>query len=952
MRLRSKLLTAFLGVAALVALVSAIAFHQQVSDAQLAATTEALRVAEVVAEAITFDASGPTSPLWDNRRALQEYVSAIHADQQRDIVIMDLRRTTLADAVKSEVGESFPDPDGLVTQTLTDGRPRTFIETVGLEPIRQLIVPLRSSDRRIVGGVVLEYSPLYDEMLRPTGRAMKVLTVGSISCFLAAILVAFLISARISGPIEQLRQAVVRFGTGVNFRLPALPADEIGELGTTFEKIAQQQRQAEEQLKSYTGRLEVEMRKSEEASRAKSSFLANMSHEIRTPMNGVIGMLDLLHREEMGSEARSMLETARNSADALLTLINDVLDFSKIDAGKLMLEKIDVELRPMAEEVATLFANQAQAKGVEVSCAVHNDVPVVLGGDPTRLRQIMVNLVGNAVKFTERGEVLIGIQVRGSESGEPAPVSDAGPLTIQILVQDTGIGIAPQATDKLFEAFTQADSSTTRRYGGTGLGLAITKKLVDSMGGTIKVKSAPGKGSSFSVFVPLEVRSREARVQPSNLSGLKALIVDDNPTNRCILQHYLHHEEATYVSTASAVAGLDAARSAAQAGIPFDVVLLDYQMPDVDGMGFLRKLRSDPTIAHIQCVVLSSLGDRVAEAEALGVAAWLAKPVRRAQLQALLAVIAGRNVETRALPRETLADAHYYGARVLLVEDNPVNQAVAQRTLKTFGIDAEVVADGAQAVARIRQSRFDLVVMDCQMPVMDGYEATRMIRSLEAEAENRGRTRQPIVAMTANALQGDREKCLEAGMDDYLPKPIKRDVMAAALAKWLPIHAVPAVRSAPYIGNQRELARAGRPSSEAALDMDAVALLTDLMGEGLGSVIATYLTDAPAQLAAIGAAIAGRDHAEMGRCAHSIKSSSYSVGAVIVGRTAAALELLARSDGPLDEAERLLAAMRAALDEAESRLREVAARQTIKFADARNADGAPAMFVKEATGAR
>ncbi len=238
------------------------------------------------------------------------------------------------------------------------------------------------------------------------------------------------------------------------------------------------------------------------------------------------------------------------------------------------------------------------------------------------------------------------------------------------------------------------------------------------------------------------------------------------------------------------------------------------------------------------------------------------------------------------------------------------------------------------------------------MPVMDGYEATRMIRSLEAEAENRGRTRQPIVAMTANALQGDREKCLEAGMDDYLPKPIKRDVMAAALAKWLPIHAVPAVRSAPYIGNQRELARAGRPSSEAALDMDAVALLTDLMGEGLGSVIATYLTDAPAQLAAIGAAIAGRDHAEMGRCAHSIKSSSYSVGAVIVGRTAAALELLARSDGPLDEAERLLAAMRAALDEAESRLREVAARQTIKFADARNADGAPAMFVKEATGAR
>jgi CheY-like chemotaxis protein len=502
-----------------------------------------------------------------------------------------------------------------------------------------------------------------------------------------------------------------------------------------------------------------------------------MSHEIRTPMNGVIGMLDLLPTERLEPDTRNMLQTARGSADALLALINDVLDFSKIEAGKLTLETIDVELRQLAEEVATLFSQQANAKGVEVACVVHNDVPAVMGGDPTRLRQVIANLVGNAVKFTNRGEVFLGIQCR-------EPVTAEGLVTVQIVVQDTGIGMSPEVTSRIFEAFTQADSSTTRKYGGTGLGLAITKKLVTAMGGTIKVGSEPGKGSVFSIFVPLQVRSRQPLARAANLKGLRALVVDDNATNRCILTHYLSHGEADHEVAASAAAGLDAARSAARAGKPFDVVLLDYHMPEMDGMAFLKALRADPAIAQTHCLVLSSLSDRVPEADDLGVTAWLAKPVRRAQLLDVLATLAGRATGAPAsVPTDPASERRFEGTRVLLVEDNRVNQLVAERMLKALGVETLIAPDGTHAVAAVRTQDFDLVLMDCQMPEMDGYDATRAIRAWESES---GSPRHlPIVAMTANALLGDREKCIAAGMDDYLSKPIKRDVLLAALIRWL-----------------------------------------------------------------------------------------------------------------------------------------------------------------------
>jgi PAS domain S-box-containing protein len=520
----------------------------------------------------------------------------------------------------------------------------------------------------------------------------------------------------------------------------------------------------------------------EAANTAKSEFLANMSHEIRTPLNGVIGMLDLLDRDTFDSEQRSMLDTARSSADALLTLINDVLDFSKIEAGKLVLENIEVDLVPIVEEVATLFSRHAHAKGVELSCLVHQNVPASVRGDPTRVRQILTNLVSNAIKFTEAGEVFIDLHVTGTEE-----VAGVGTVAmVRAEVRDTGIGMSEEVISRLFSAFTQADSSTTRRYGGTGLGLTIARRLVEAMKGTLEVTSTPGSGSTFSVTLPLTVM-RQARgpAASADLRGVKALIVDDNATNRLILEHYLTAAGMQHVSVASAHLGLEAARAAAGTNAPFDIVLLDYQMPEIDGLGFISRLRADAAIANIPCVVLSSLGDRSGLPDTTGVAAWLGKPVRHAALLRILGNIMDANRSgRREIASSKLVDGKpaFPGTRVVLAEDNIVNQKVALRVLSTFGISTELAVNGEEAIALVKAGHFDAVLMDCQMPVLDGYEATRAIREWERAS---GSPRIPIIAMTANALASDRTRCLDAGMDDHVAKPFKREALGAMLAKWM-----------------------------------------------------------------------------------------------------------------------------------------------------------------------
>ena len=517
----------------------------------------------------------------------------------------------------------------------------------------------------------------------------------------------------------------------------------------------------------------------EAANRAKSEFLANMSHEIRTPLNGVIGMLDLLDGDALDPERRSMLDTARSSADALLTLINDVLDFSKIEAGKLALEQIDFEISPIVEEVATLFSREAHAKGIELSCLVRREVPAVVRGDPTRLRQILANLVSNAVKFTGRGEVFIGLQVASTDVIEGVPV-----VLLRAEVRDTGIGMSAEVVGRLFHAFSQADSSTTRRYGGTGLGLTIAKRLVEAMKGTLEVNSKIGEGSTFSVTLTLPVAQHAALTTfAGGLRGLKALIVDDNATNRLILEHYITSAGMEYESAARALPALEAARSAARSGASFDIVLLDYQMPEMDGLDFISNMRADPAIANVPCVMLSSLGDRGGLPNTTNVAAWLGKPVRQAALLRMLAtIIGGTGFREQLAERRARDQFRFPGARVLLAEDNVVNQKVALRMLQGFGVNAELAVNGEEALGIVKTEHFDAILMDCQMPVMDGYEATRAIRRWELTTAAR---RVPIIAMTANALSGDRARCLAAGMDDHVAKPFRREAVGVALAKWL-----------------------------------------------------------------------------------------------------------------------------------------------------------------------
>ncbi len=515
----------------------------------------------------------------------------------------------------------------------------------------------------------------------------------------------------------------------------------------------------------------------EAANKAKSEFLANMSHEIRTPLNGVIGMLDLLDTGALDAENQSMVETARSSADTLLSVINDVLDFSKIEAGKLTLEQIDLELAPLVEEVSTLFSRQAHDKGIELSCFIHPEVPAIVRGDSTRLRQVLTNLVSNAIKFTERGEVFVGVELAGLE-----PLADGrNAAKIRVEVRDSGIGMSQDVLARLFQAFTQADSSTTRRYGGTGLGLTIARRLIEAMDGQLSVKSEPGVGTTFTVTLTLPCAPvGTPRSNIAGLAGLRALIVDDNRTNRFVLENYLASAGVEHASAASAREGLEAVSAARGRGTSFDVILLDYQMPEMDGLDFIASLPDQAGAASIPCVMLSSLGDRADLPHSRGVSAWLGKPVRRAALLRVLAGLVGQSTAQSNTGVRKIA--RFAGVSVLLAEDNVVNQKVALHALKGLGIEPHVVMNGREALEAVQQRHFDAVLMDCHMPVMDGYAATMAIRLWERA---RGNRRIPIIAMTANALDEDRERCLQAGMDEHIAKPFKREELAAALAKWL-----------------------------------------------------------------------------------------------------------------------------------------------------------------------